>query len=143
MSNADSIQDIKQNKLSLITKKIDVFLSLLKEHKVLHEDLVFTKILSKDYNQYNDRNTLENSVLKQLELNGEYLKAGQILQYIITDYDGSLLKRAVPIQLVDYRTNYDIKRYSKLLIDTCNTVLKPFGFLLDQNPIMIQRRNYC
>jgi hypothetical protein len=42
-------------------------------------------------NQYNNRNTLENSVLKQLELNGEYLKAGQILQYIITDYDGSLL----------------------------------------------------
>jgi DNA polymerase, archaea type len=133
MSDADSIQDIKQNKLSLITKKIDVFLSLLKERKVIHEDLIFTKILSKDYNQYNDRNTLENSVLKQLELNGEYLKAGQILQYIITDYDGSLLKRAVPIQLVDYRTNYDIKRYSKLLIDTCNTVLKPFGILLDQN----------
>ena len=133
MSNADSIQDIKRNKLSLITKKIDVFLSLLKERKVLHEDLVFTKILSKDYNQYNDRNTLENSVLKQLELNGEYLKAGQILQYIITDYDGSLLKRAVPIQLIDHRINYDRKRYSKLLIDTCNTVLKPFGILLDQN----------
>ena len=81
-------------------------------------------------NQYNNRNTLENSVLKQLELNGEYLKAGQILQYIITDYDGSLLKRAVPNQLVDYITNYDIKRYSKLLIDTCNTVLKLFGILL-------------
>ena len=133
MSNADSIQDIKQNKLSLITKQIDVFLSLLKERKVLHEDLIFTKILSKDYNQYNDRNTLENSVLKQLELNGEYLKAGQILRYIITDYDGSLLKRAVPIQLIDHRINYDRKRYSKLLIDTCNTVLKPFGILLDQN----------
>src|SRR5918993_896652 len=133
MSDADSIQDIKQNKLSLITKKIDVFLSLLKERKVLHEDLVFTKILSKDYNQYNDRNTLENSVLRQLELNGEYLKAGQILRYIITDYDGSLLKRAVPIQLIDHRINYDRKRYSKLLIDTCNTVLKPFGILLDQN----------
>jgi DNA polymerase-2 len=133
MSNADSIQDIKQNKLSLITKKIDVFLSLLKERKVLHEDLIVTKILSKDHNQYNDRNTLENSVLKQLELNGEYLKAGQILQYIITDYDGSLLKRTVPIQLIDYRINYDRKRYSKLLIDTCNTVLKPFGILLDQN----------
>jgi DNA polymerase-2 len=133
MSNADSIQDIKQNKLSLITKQIDVFLSLLKERKVLHEDLIFTMILSKDYNQYNDRNTLENSVLKQLELNGEYLKAGQILRYIITDYDGSLLKRAVPIQLIDHRINYDRKRYSKLLIDTCNTVLKPFGILLDQN----------
>jgi len=95
--------------------------------------ILFLKILSKDYNQYNDRNTLENSVLKQLELNGEYLKAGQILRYIITDYDWSLLKRAVPIQLIDHRINYDRKRYSKLLIDTCNTVLKPFGILLDQN----------
>jgi DNA polymerase elongation subunit (family B) len=78
--------------------------------------------------------TLENNALKQLELNGEYLKAGQVLQYIIIDYNGSKSKRVLPFQLLeDNKTNYDVKRYSKLLIDTCNTVLEPFGVVFDKN----------
>jgi DNA polymerase-2 len=113
LAQGNSIQDIKQNKLSLIIKKIKNNLSLLKYRKVEPESLVFTKLLSKDYNQYHNRNTLENSAIKQLELNGEYLKAGQILQYVIMENGGPILKRVLPIQLLNNKNYYyDIKRYS-------------------------------
>ena len=90
LAKGNSIKDIKHDKLSLIIKKIKKYLSLLKYRKIDTENLIFTKLLSKDYNQYNNRNTVENSAIKQLELNGEYVKAGQVLQYIIIDYNGHL-----------------------------------------------------
>ncbi len=143
LAQGTSISDIKQNKLSLIIKKIKDNLSLLKYRKVDPERLIFTKLLSKDYNQYHNRNTLENSAIKQLELNGEYLKAGQVLQYVIIDYNGPLLKRVLPIQLLDDKTNYyDIKRYSELLIDICNNIIKPFGIVFDQNQSVCRLDNY-
>ena len=143
LAQGNSIQDIKQNKLSLIIKKIKDNLSLLKYRKVEPESLVFTKLLSKDYNQYHNRNTLENSAIKQLELNGEYLKAGQILQYVIMENNGPILKRVLPIQLLDNETYYyDIKRYSELLIDTCNNITKPFGIVFDQNQSVCILDNY-
>ncbi len=143
LAQGNSIQDIKQNKLSLIIKKIKDNLSLLKYRKVESESLVFTKLLSKDYNQYHNRNTLENSAIKQLELNGEYLKAGQILQYVIMENNGPILKRVLPIQLLDNETYYyDIKRYSELLIDTCNNITKPFGIVFDQNQSVCRLDSY-
>ncbi|HEY5737572.1 MAG TPA: DNA polymerase domain-containing protein [Nitrososphaeraceae archaeon] len=143
LAQGNSIQDIKQNKLSLIIKKIKDNLSLLKYRKVESESLVFTKLLSKDYNQYHNRNTLENSAIKQLELNGEYLKAGQILQYVIMENNGPILKRVLPIQLLDHETYYyDIKRYSELLIDTCNNITKPFGIVFDQNQSVCRLDSY-
>jgi DNA polymerase elongation subunit (family B) len=134
LAQENSISAIKQNKIPLIIKKIEGYISLLKSCKVDSENLIFTKLLSKDYNKYNKkRNTLENDAIRQLELNGEYLKAGQVLQYIIIDYNGHKSNRVTPFQLLDNKTNYDVKRYSKLLIDTCNTVLEPFGIVFDQN----------
>ena len=143
LAQGNSIQDIKQNKLSLIIKKIKDNLSLLKYRKVEPESLVFTKLLSKDYNQYHNRNTLENSAIQQLELNGEYLKAGQILQYVIMENSGPILKRVLPIQLLDNKNYYyDIKRYSELLINTCNNIIKPFGIIFDQNQSVGRLDNY-
>ena len=134
LAQENSISAIKQNKIPLVIKKIEGYISLLKSRKVDSENLIFTKLLSKDYNKYNKkRNTLENNAIRQLELNGEYLKAGQVLQYIIIDYNGHKSNRVTPFQLLDNKTNYDVKRYSKLLIDTCNTVLEPFGIVFDRN----------
>jgi DNA polymerase elongation subunit (family B) len=134
LAQGNSISDIKQNKLCLIIKKVEDYISLLKSRKVKPENLVFTKLLSKDYDKYDKkRNTLENSAIRQLELNGEYLKAGQVLQYIIIDYNGPRSKKVLPFQLLDNKTTYDVKRYSKLLVDTCNTVLEPFGIVFDKN----------
>jgi DNA polymerase elongation subunit (family B) len=119
-------------------KKIENYLSLLNNHKVDPENLVLTKILTKDYDKYDrTRNTLENNALRQLESNGEYLKSGQILQYIIIDNSTSKSKsrrRVVPLKLLENsNTNYDAKQYTKLLIDACNTLIEPFGITFDKN----------
>jgi hypothetical protein len=37
---------------------------------------------------------------------------------------------------------YDVKRYSELLIDTCNRVLKPFGTIFDQTQSICRLDNY-
>ncbi|MGE0243750.1 MAG: DNA polymerase domain-containing protein [Nitrososphaeraceae archaeon] len=138
LAQGNSISEIKQNKMPIIVKKIEYYLSLLKKRKVDPENLVLTKILTKDYDKYDrTRNTLENNALRQLESNGEYLKSGQILQYIIIDNSTSKSKsrrRVLPLQLLENNNNnYDVKRYSKLLIDTCNTLIEPFGIVFDKN----------
>jgi DNA polymerase elongation subunit (family B) len=58
----------------------------LKAKRVPIEELVFTKRLSNDSNEYQHRDTLENSALCLLEDEGKYLKAGEILKYVTTDY---------------------------------------------------------
>jgi DNA polymerase elongation subunit (family B) len=93
---------------------VDIYLKyvqLLKENKVLIDDLAFTKRLSKDSNKYQKRNTIERALTK-LNSQGEYLKAGEILQYIITDYYQTRSKnnKAIPIELINEgKTCYDVK----------------------------------
>jgi DNA polymerase-2 len=54
--------------------------------KVPLEELVFTKRISKNSSEYRNRNTLESNAIIQLEIEGKSLRAGEILQYIVTDY---------------------------------------------------------
>ncbi|HEX7033845.1 MAG TPA: hypothetical protein VF172_12675, partial [Nitrososphaera sp.] len=55
--------------------------------------------------------------------------AGQVLQYVITDYyRKNSRKRAVPVELIDEKTTYDSRRYIELLAETCNSVTLPFGY---------------
>jgi hypothetical protein len=84
--------------------------------------LAFTKRLSKDSNKYQNRNTIESNALTKLNSHGKYLKAGEILQYVITDYYQIRSKndRAIPIEMIDERTSYDLKRYIELLTEACN-----------------------
>lgn len=127
MKKGNSIKEVRQL-FPLIKEKVDENISMIKERKVPIKDLVFTKRLSKDCNQYQDRNTLENSAIKQLEINGYCLKKGQIVQYVIKNNNGPFLKRTVPMQLIKQRKDqYDAERYCELLLETINTLLKPFG----------------
>jgi hypothetical protein len=71
-------------------------------------DLTFTKQLSKNYDEYENRNTVENNVIKILTSEKEYLKVGQFLKYAIVDYKR---RKAIPYQLIIYNTKYDVKRY--------------------------------
>ncbi|MGC2669359.1 MAG: DNA polymerase domain-containing protein [Candidatus Nitrosopolaris sp.] len=112
---------------------------LLKENKVPFEELIFTKRISKNSDEYSDRNTIENSAIMNLSYEGRSLKTGEALQYIIVDYyqkhSSKLEKRAIPTELIfDDKTtnavNYDIQRYTELLANTCNSVTKPFGLTL-------------
>ena len=60
------------------------------------------------------------------------MKAGENLEYVITDYyeTQSKNKRAIPIELINENTTtfYDVRRYMELLAETCNSVIEPFGF---------------
>jgi hypothetical protein len=54
------------------------------------------------------------------------------LRYIITDYGGGRMKKkkrpiATPLELIDDKSTYDVKRYTELLAQTCNSVIEPFG----------------
>jgi len=130
MSEANSIKEVKD----LMPKVRDIFhmhLELLKYSKVPINDLVLTKRISKNVDEYENRNTVELDALLQLKNAGNSLKAGQILKYVITDYyQKNSRKRSIPLELVNSKTVYDTKRYSELLAETCNSVTEPFGLKL-------------
>jgi hypothetical protein len=55
------------------------------------------------------------------------------VQYVIRDYyqkTRSKNNRAIPIDLVNERTSYNVKRYLELLTEACNSVTEPFGLKL-------------
>jgi DNA polymerase, archaea type len=130
MSEANSIKEVRD----LMPKVRDIFqmhLKLLKYRKVPINDLVITKRISKNVNEYENRNTVELDALLQLNNTGKSLKAGQILKYVIIDYyRKNSRKRSVPFELVNSKTVYDAKRYCELLTETCNSVTEPFGLRL-------------
>ncbi|MFY9870460.1 MAG: DNA polymerase domain-containing protein [Candidatus Nitrosopolaris sp.] len=96
------------------------------------EELVFTKRLSKNSDNYKRRNTIENNALMKLNIEGKFLRAGEVLQYIITDYYQSTSKnnRAMPIELINNKSTYDVRKYIELLTQACNSVIEPFGLKL-------------
>jgi DNA polymerase, archaea type len=104
------------------------------------EKLEFTKRLSKNSNEYQEnKDTLENNVLRHLESEGKALKAGEILKYVITNYyyrrkrssNNDNNNRAIPIELFDDKNNnYDVRRYTELLAETCNSITEPFDHTL-------------
>jgi DNA polymerase-2 len=131
MATGNNINEVK----ALIPKvrdSFDKYVLLLKENNVGLEELIFTKRLSKNSNNYQQRNTIENNALKKLNREGKSLRAGEVLQYIITDYYQTRSKnsRAIPVEIIDKRTAYDIRRYTELLTQTCNSVTEPFGLKL-------------
>jgi DNA polymerase, archaea type len=130
MSEANSIKEVRD----LMPKVRDIFqmhLELLKYRKVSIDDLVLTKRISKNVDEYKNRNTVELDALLQLKNAGKSPKAGQILKYVITDYyRKNSRKRSIPVELVNSKTVYDTKRYSELLVETCNSVTEPFGLKL-------------
>jgi DNA polymerase-2 len=133
MANANNVQEVK----ALMPKVKDTFqkyLQLLRARKVPLEELVFTKRLSKNSDEYQHRNTIEKNAIMQLDMEGKSLKAGQILKYIITDYyceKQSNKIRATPAELIDKeKTTYDVTRYEELLVEVCKSVIEPFGYTL-------------
>ena len=71
-------------------------------------------------------------MIYQLADEGKPMRAGQVLQYVITDYyRKNSRKRTVPVELVDSGTRYDTRRYIELLIRVCNSVTEPFGYVVN------------
>jgi DNA polymerase-2 len=99
--------------------------------------LVFTKRVSKNYDEYEDRDTVENNALLDLSDGGKSLRAGEILKYVVTDYYARhSKKRSIAIELVNSQTQFDVKRYCEILQQVTNTVTEPFGITLKNENAM-------
>jgi len=137
LSEANSVKEIK----TLFPKIKDTFqnhLKLLKERRVALSELAFTKRISKNHDEYDDRNTVERNAIINLSKEGKSLRAGEILKYVLTDYyRKDSRKRSIPIELTSSQTRYDVKRYCELLEEVTNTVTEPFGVSLQSESITI------
>ena len=144
MSKGNNINEVK----TLLLKVVDIhhkYVQLLKENKVPIDELAFTKRLSKDSNNYQNRNTIESNALTKLNNQGKYLKAGEILQYVIIDYYQKTrpkINRAIPIEMIDERISYDVKRYIELFTEACNSVIEPFGLRLTLPLTPVSMKSY-
>src|SRR5439155_13575714 len=96
---------------------------MLEDKAVRIEELSFTTRASKNVEDYK-ANSVQKDAMLQLKEEGESIKAGQKIQYVITDYSRKT-KRSTPLGMTGNK--YDVKRYAKLLAECCTTVTKPFG----------------
>ena len=134
MSEANSIKEVR-DLMPKVRKFFQMHLELLRYKKVPINDLVLTKRISKDVDEYKNRNTVELDALLQLKHAGKSLKSGQILKYVLTDYySKNSRKRSVPVELINSKTVYDAKIYCELLAETCNSVTESFGLKLTNEP---------
>ena len=102
------------------------YVRMLEERKVAVEDLVIHRKLSKKVSDYR-KDIVQAIVSRQLARHGRALDAGEPVGYVITDfYNKRPEKRAAAIDLLQDH-DYDVRKYSEMLIDSTNTILNPFG----------------
>jgi DNA polymerase-2 len=131
MAQGNNINEVKAL-IPKVKETFEKYKQQLKEGRVPLIDLVFTKMLSKNTNAYTANNTAETGAIYQLQEEGKSVRAGQILQYVITDYyRKNSRKRAIPVALINEKATYDSKRYTQLLATVCNSVTEPFGYFVE------------
>ena len=129
MAKGNSVKEVKML-MPQVKAIFCKYVEQLRNKKVPLEDLIFTKRISKESDDY-VVNTVETDALRLLKSEGKSLHAGEVLQYVITDYQAKRSrKRAIPIDLINSRTSYDSKRYLQLLLESCNSLTEPFGYTL-------------
>ena len=126
MATANNVSKVK-SLMPLAVKIYEKYLQKLKEHDVSVEELSFTNRSSKDVDEYN-ANSIQKDVMLQLKKEGESIKAGQKIRYVITDYKRKR-NRSVPLSMAG--SSYDVNRYTQLLIECCLSITKPFGMTSD------------
>jgi DNA polymerase-2 len=122
MATGNGISKVK----SLVPQVIGIYkkyLGMLEDRKVPVEELSFTTRASKNVEEYRV-NSIQKDAMMQLKEEGESIKAGQKIKYIITDYSRKT-KRSSPLGMAGNK--YDVKRYAHLLAECCTTLTKPFG----------------
>jgi DNA polymerase-2 len=130
MAQGNNIKEVRA-RMPEVKHTFQKYKQQLKEGRVQLVDLIFSKMLSKDSNAY-ATNTAETSAIYQLQDEGKTMRAGQILQYVITDYyRKNSRRRAIPVALINEKTTYDSRRYTQLLATVCNSVTEPFGYFIE------------
>lgn len=122
IATANSISEV-QSLMPLALEIYEKYCRMLEDKAVRIEDLSFTTRASKNVEDYKT-NSVQKDAMVQLKEEGESIRAGQKIQYVITDYSRKT-KRSTPLRMAGNK--YDVKRYTKLLAECCTTVTKPFG----------------
>src|SRR5918994_361963 len=137
MASGRDIEEVRRL-MPKVFEHFERYRQRLKDRSISLEELAFAKRRSKDFNEYQiNRKTAENNAMKQLNTEGKLLEGGQILRYVITNYEDRKKSHskglntrnipvATPLELVDNNTLYDIDRYIELLSQICNSVVEPF-----------------
>ena len=85
MAQGNNIEEVKAL-MPEVKETFQKYKQPLKEGRVPLVNLIFAKMLSKDSNAYTTDSTAETGAIFQLQDEGKSMRAGQILQYVITDY---------------------------------------------------------
>lgn len=113
---------------TLIPKALGVmeyYITLLRTGRVPTEDLVLEKRLSKTPEEYS--NQVEQTIAAtHLVTAGSSVHAGQNINYLITNSRSRISEnRALPAELTDENTQYDVERYVELLRASMMNLLQP------------------
>ena len=116
---------------ALIPNALDTlreYVAKLREGKVSFDDLVITRSLSKNPDEYT--HTVPQAIAaRRLIEEGGTVHAGQQVRYILTrDPLYRSKTQAVPPELVDETTVYNSQRYVDLLVSSTANLLLPFGY---------------
>lgn len=122
MASADTIGEV-QKKMPDIVSIYRRYRKKLEEGTVPAEDLAFTTRASKDAAEYTV-NSVQRDAIVQLGAEGEPVRAGQSVRYVIADH-GRRTGRTRPLAMG--AKGYDVRRYARLLAECCNTITSPFG----------------
>ncbi|MFQ5998379.1 MAG: DNA polymerase domain-containing protein [Candidatus Bathyarchaeia archaeon] len=139
LSKADDAKQFMEQ----IPPALDVlrnYMHLLRLREVDLSELVITKNLSKFPNEYL-HDVAQAIVARKLSDAGVEVSAGQTIKYIFTDASNAKSKkRVVPAVLVDFDTEYDVEKYTQLLIASAYNILSPFGYTPQTIAKLVERR---
>jgi DNA polymerase-2 len=134
LAETDSVEEAKK-KLPECALVFARYARRIEMREAAPEELAFAMNLSKTPGEYVNR-TLQSSVARQLAGEGVDLHAGEGIRYVIRDYSSDF-RRAVPVDFEE-ASEYDPKRYVRLLAETCESVLKVFDSRYDATSLVMR-----
>lgn len=126
LSKCENAEDLRKVARSECIDIFEEFANRLERHDVAPVELLITRRLSKNLEEYNSQRQLSVNASTKLVREGLKLRAGQSVSYVITRYKTLGQNRALPEELSKIG-EYDSERYIELLADSCSTILCPFG----------------
>jgi DNA polymerase elongation subunit (family B) len=126
LSKCDNSEELKKSARTECVDVFEQFARKLEKKEVCSTDLLITRRISKNLEEYRSQRQLSVNASLKLAREGLKLQAGQSVSYVITRYKTSGKNRASPEELAGIN-EYDSERYIELLADSCSTVLTPFG----------------
>jgi DNA polymerase elongation subunit (family B) len=104
------------------------FVEEIRSGSVPLEQLVITKRVSREVEEYSDRKNESLDALKQLKAAGFRVPPGEMIEYVVLAKD----RRTRPAQFLDGDEAYDEGKYVDLVLRATSELLAPFGYDLER-----------